>query len=238
MQIGSVPLEIYVKRQIYFGLKTSFNKAFVIDLKTKIELIEEDPASEDLIKPLLEGKDIGRWDAGQNNWLILTPIGVEIENYPAILRHLRKWEEGLKDRCDQGEHWWEYRTCSYYDVFDGPQIVWGNLSLSPPFSFVDGPMYAIAPANTIPTNDLFLLGVMNSSSAKFFFSQIAIQRSGGYYEYKPTYVKQLPIPGASSKEKKTIEKLAKKCLDAEGQDCEKWEAEIDKIVTKLYGLEE
>lgn len=238
MQIGSVPLEIYVKRQIYRGLLTGFNKAFVIDLKTKIELIEEDPASEDLIKPLLEGKDIGRWDAGQNKWLILTPIGVEIENYPAILRHLKKWEDELKIRFDQGKHWWEYRACSYYSIYEGSQIVWGNLGLKPPFTYIKGPMCNLAPANSIPTKDLFLLGVLNSSSADFFFSHTTIQRNGGYYEYKPIYVKALPIPKASDKEKKAIEKLVQKCLDAEGQDCEKWEAEIDKIVTKLYGLQE
>ncbi len=238
MQTNSVPLEIYVKGQIYRGLLTGFNKAFVIDSRTKIELIEEDPASEDLIKPLLEGKDIGRWEAGQNKWLILTPIGVEIENYPEILRHLQKWEDELKIRFDQGKHWWEYRACSYYSIYESSQIVWGNLGLKPPFTYIKGPMCNLAPANSIPTNDLFLLGVLNSSSADFFFSHTAIQRNGGYYEYKPIYVKALPIPKASDKEKKAIEKLVQKCLDAEGQDCEKWEAEIDKIVTKLYGLEE
>jgi len=238
MQRNTVPLEIYVKGQIYRGLLTGFNKAFVIESKTKIELIEEDPASDDLIKPLLEGKDIGRWDADQNKWLILTPIGVEIENYPAILRHLKKWEDELKIRFDQGKHWWEYRACSYYRIYGGSQIVWGNLGLKPPFTYIKGPMCNLAPANSIPTNDLFLLGVLNSSSADFFFSHTAIQRNGGYYEYKPIYVKALPIPKVSDKEKKAIEKLVQKCLDAEGQDCEKWEAKIDKIVTKLYGLEE
>lgn len=48
---------------------------------------------------------------------------------------------------------------------------------------------------------------------------------------------QIPIPKASPKEKMKIEKLVEKCLDAKGQNCEKWEAEIDKIATKLYGLQ-
>ena len=59
---------------------------------------------------------------------------------------------------------------------------------------------------------------------------------GGRLELRAIYLEQLPIPSASASEKNTIEKLAKKCLDAEGQHCETWEAEIDKIVYKLYGL--
>ncbi len=30
--------------------------------------------------------------------------------------------------------------------------------------------------------------------------------------------------------------LVQKCLDAHGQNCEKWESEIDAIVARLYGL--
>ena len=33
---------------------------------------------------------------------------------------------------------------------------------------------------------------------------------------------------ASSKKKKAVETLVKKCLDAKGQNCDKWEAEINK----------
>lgn len=250
MQRKTVPLEIYVKGQIYYGIKTGFNKAFVIDGKKRKELIAQDPASEDLIKPVVEGKVLYRWYYNSNNWLIFTRRGVNIDKYPAIKKHLTRYRKELEPKPENWNDninwpgrkagpykWFEIQDIiAYHSAFEGSQIVWGNLGLSPSFTFVKGPMYANAPANTIPTDDLYLLGVLNSSSADFFFSHTAIQRNGGYYEYKPIYVKALPIPKASDKEKKAIEKLVKKCLDAKGDDCEKWEAEIDKIVAKLYGL--
>ncbi len=46
----------------------------------------------------------------------------------------------------------------------------------------------------------------------------------------------LLIPTASEADKKAIETLVQKCLDAKGQGVEEWEAEIDDRVAHLYGL--
>ncbi|MCH2246341.1 MAG: hypothetical protein MK111_17185 [Crocosphaera sp.] len=51
-------------------------------------------------------------------------------------------------------------------------------------------------------------------------------------------IKQIPIPKARETDKKAIEKLVQKCLDAKGVGVEEWEAEIDDIVAHLYGLTE
>ena len=47
--------------QINYGIKTGFNKAFIIDEKTKNELIKKDSKNKEIIKPLLKGKDINKW---------------------------------------------------------------------------------------------------------------------------------------------------------------------------------
>ena len=50
------------------------------------------------------------------------------------------------------------------------------------------------------------------------------------------YISQIPIPDASSSERKIISCLAQKCLDAKGQNIAHWEAEINDRVAHLYGL--
>ena len=47
--------------QINYGIKTGFNKAFIIDEETKNKLIAEDSNNKEIIKPLLRGKDIHKW---------------------------------------------------------------------------------------------------------------------------------------------------------------------------------
>ncbi|MEX2590628.1 MAG: Eco57I restriction-modification methylase domain-containing protein, partial [Chitinophagales bacterium] len=56
-----VPLREYVSDNIYYGIKTGLNEAFVIDEATRNRLIEEDPNSAKVIKPFLAGRDIKRY---------------------------------------------------------------------------------------------------------------------------------------------------------------------------------
>lgn len=73
--------------QIYYGIKTGYNEAFIIDGKTKDELIVKDPKSAEILKPLLRGRDVKKYHYDfEDLWLIATfpSLNLEIENYPAI----------------------------------------------------------------------------------------------------------------------------------------------------------
>jgi len=72
---------------IYYGIKTGLNEAFIIDTPTKERLCEEDPKSEEILKPILRGRDIKRYSY---NWAGLWVIGafpalhLNIDDYPAL----------------------------------------------------------------------------------------------------------------------------------------------------------
>ncbi|MEO6563389.1 MAG: Fic family protein [Nitrosospira sp.] len=99
----------YTHGRFYYGIKTGFNDAFVIDTATRERLVAEDPNSADLIKPWLRGRDIRKWKtdwAGQYVLAIASSANrqwpwssaaseAEAERifaavYPAIHSHLRK----------------------------------------------------------------------------------------------------------------------------------------------------
>ena len=79
MEKAGVPLGEYVG-DIYYGVKTGFNKAFFIDEATRNRLINEDPKSAELIKPLLVGDDVRhyyvRWP---RRYLILIPSSSDFD---------------------------------------------------------------------------------------------------------------------------------------------------------------
>ena len=76
LHASGITLGEYVKKKIYYGIKTGLNEAFVIDEETKDKLIAEDPKSAELIKPFLVGKDIKRYEAPSKvRYLILIPKG-------------------------------------------------------------------------------------------------------------------------------------------------------------------
>ena len=118
---------------INYGIKTGYNTAFIIDNPTKERLIAEDPKSEEIIKPILRGRDIKRYYINWADlWLIATfpSLHLDIENYPAIKRHLltygkarleqagKKLPDGSKSRKRTPHAWFELQdTCAYHAEF-------------------------------------------------------------------------------------------------------------------------
>jgi adenine-specific DNA-methyltransferase len=140
-----MPLGEYVDGKIYYGIKTGFNQAFVIDEETRSKLIQEDPNSAEIIKPFLAGRDIKRYAQPKSDkYLILFKSGDTenwfgklsepeasaklAEKYPAIFSHLKQFEDAAKKRYDKGKYWWELRACDYYEEFEKDKILFPGIS--------------------------------------------------------------------------------------------------------------
>ena len=237
MRAAGVPLGEYVNGQIYYGIKTGFNKAFVIDGAKRDELISQDPDSAEIIKRFATGRDVRKWAVDyKDKWLIVTPIGVDMERYPALFDHLRKWQPELERRYDQGKHWWELRSCDYYDAFDQPKVMFPDIAKGLRFALDDNQTYSNNTTYFTPMSDLYMLGVLNSSVIEDFYIELSAQVRGGYLRFFTQYVEQIPIPDAPAADREAIADLVQKCLNAKGVGCEEWEAEIDERVASLYGF--
>lgn len=239
MRAAGVPLGEYVKGQIYRGVLTGFNKAFVIDGSKREELISQDPNSAEIIKPFAVGKDVRKWTVDyKDRWLIVTPIGVDIGRYPAIFEHLKQWQPELEKRYDKGKHWWELRACDYYPVFEETKILFPDIAKRPRFAFDTVGVFTNDTTFVTPNKDFYLLGLLNSSIIENFFIELGATVRGGYLRFKTLYVEQIPVPNAPAADREAIAELVQKCLDARGVGCEEWESEIDERVAALYGLSE
>lgn len=192
--------------KIYYGIKTGYDKAFIIDENTKNALISEDSKSIEIIKPLVRGKDIKRYKIDYKDlYLVLTSIGLSIDNYPAIKKYLDDHKDRLQKRVDQGEHWWELRACAYYEDFKKEKIMWGNLSIGPNFGYSANELYTTAPANIlIGKNIKYLLAILNSKVTFFVFKLIGVKVDSGYSEWKKNRVEELPIYPATLEEQQAL----------------------------------
>ncbi len=80
------------------------------------------------------------------------------------------------------------------DDFSKPKIVWGNLSLNAAFAYAPAGMSINAPCVMITPFSDDLLAVLNSKLGDWYIRQLGVTRNGGYFEYKPMFVEQLPVP--------------------------------------------
>lgn len=85
------------------------------------------------------------------------------QTYPSLHNHMKPLEPKLLKRQDKGRFWWELRSCAYYDAFEQPKIIHTDMTWRPQFAVVHEPTYLLNTAYLWPTNDPWLLAVVNSS---------------------------------------------------------------------------
>jgi hypothetical protein len=81
------------------------------------------------------------------------------------------------------------------------------------------------------TNYLFTLAVLNSDVANFVFKCFSTNSNVNGYE-----VNNLPIPRCAVHDKEVLSALAERRLRAKDSDLAKYDAEIESVVRRLYGL--
>ena len=219
---------------IYRGVLTGYNDAFIISTEKRNEILancqteDERTRTAELIRPILRGRDIKRY---AYNWAGLYLIATfpsrhyDIEMYPAVKQYLltfgiEKLEqtgktyivngEKIKARKKTNNKWFEIQdSISYWEDFSKPKIVWGNLNLTPNYALVENNSFINAPSSMIVPASKYLLAILNSKIADFYIKLLGVTRNGGYFEYKPMFIEQLPIPQLKieNKELAQIERL-------------------------------
>ena len=145
---------------INYGIKTGCNDAFIIDGAKRAELIAADPKSDEIIRPILRGRDIKRYGYDfADLWLINIECGSTNANrstlepeeyiktsYPAIYEHFVEIAnkptrgKGLKGRDDMGDYWWELRSCAYTNDFSKQKIAWASVGATY-YSLIEKTLY-------------------------------------------------------------------------------------------------
>ncbi len=227
------PLSVYEQTktwniEFFRGITSGLNEAFHIDEETKNRLINEDKKSEEIIKPLLRGKDIKRYSYHFENWYIINShngvkeIGLNRidvpKNYPAIYKHLLKYKEQLVTRQDKGDHWTNLRNCTFLMDFEKPKIVWLEISDRANYAYDESGMFLTNSAYFMTGDNLkYILAVLNSTISDYFFFQETAKIAGGRKRYTKQYVEKVPIPELSPSEQEPFVKIVDYILHIRNQ---------------------
>ena len=255
---NSTPLGVWPGVQMYRGVLTGCNEAFVIDGATRQRLLDEDPKSADVIFPWLRGRDLKRWqtepsgkfviniqNGGNHPWPWTGKEESEAEklfatSYPAIHRHLQPFRKKLEKRSDQGEFYWELRACAYNDAFLTPKIMWPDMAQKMRVTFDSSKTFCGNTAYFFPTDDLFFLALFNSSVVAFWASKTLAVFQGNTFRFFSQNVSQFPIPQADDAARQPLRNavaaiIARVQADP-AADITAQERKIDELVYDLYGL--
>ncbi|EKB8795694.1 Eco57I restriction-modification methylase domain-containing protein [Campylobacter coli] len=262
-RIGT-PLKEWQGLNIYRGILTGYNEAFIITTEKRNEILAncKDEAEKErtakLIRKMLRGRDIKRYSyewAGL--WAINTHNGyknqngekveaINIEHYPSLKKHFDEFYPQLEKRADKGLTPYNLRNCAYLDEFEKEKIVYAEMTKEACFMldnsnfFINQTCYMlISPYNK------YLIGILNSNIIFYYMQQISSNLGEGAFRWIKQYIEKLPIPKINSKNQKLADELISlvdEILKAKEQDknanTQELENKINSIIYKLYNLTE
>ena len=239
---NSTTLTEYCDGQIQYGIKTGFNKAFIIDAETRDYLINEDPRSAEIIKPCVVGTDIRKYEIQfRERYLIFTRRGVDVEQYPAIKQYLNQYRAELEPKKSRAEkhgrkvgnyRWYEIQdTTAYYTEFERPKIIYPIIAKEPRFTLDVDNYFANDKCFIIAQHDYYFLALLNSrllfEIAKLSVSILGDPNVGGRLELRAVHLQHLPIRRINfttpaderDRQLEKVKTLYQRCLDRGNTDC-------------------
>ena len=246
---------------IYRGIVTGFNEAFVIDEAKREELIAVDPKSAKIIKPLLRGRDIKRYHAQWMGLYLISTFPVldlNIDDYPAVKSHLLEFgrdrlaqvgktlADGTKTRKKTGNKWFELQDqIAYYPEFEKEKVIYPEITKFLPFVYDPNEFYINNKSFIITGGNYlkYLTGYFNSRIAAKWIRENCPELGDDRRELRKVFFENILIPPVTEANQHLVTQietrvdqiLSVKDTDPDA-DVSELEKEIDQIVYFLYDL--
>ena len=247
----SKPLKDIVDGNIYRGITTGKNEAFILnnDIGSKLNSSESSP----LIKKYAIPTQINKWriDKEKNeSFFLATGFDINVKKeFPSAYTHLEKYEEDLRLRQDKGKNWWNLRPCKYYDKFKLPKIIYIHTSKNQKFYFDTEGHFINNSCYMIVTSNSFIRCFLNSNLFRWYkntrFVAYGDGEIGGRTKLDYNKMKDIPIRNIKqndiiffNEKISKIEKLIKENNSDNPSLIEQQEFEINKYIYNLYELDD
>ena len=231
------------------GVVTGCNRAFVLDRAARDRLVAEDPGVVDLIRPFVKGRDIKRWHADPiERWILLIDRGTSIAGRDALSAHLSRFRHELEPRPTSHRGSWHGRkpgAYRWYELQDpvgalassrGPRLLYQDIQTGPACTLDrSGEVVPDTTVWILPSQDRFLLAVLNSSLYGWYARRRFPPALNGAVRPKLEYLRALPIATPASDARARIERLVDQRLASDPRDLE-LDAAIDDAVLDAYDL--
>ena len=244
--------------QIYQGVLTGYNEAFIISTEKKDEILascldeDERARTADIIRPILRGRDIQRYNyTWADKWLISTfpARHYDIDKFPAIRDFLlsygtRRLEQTGKEYIINGEKikarkktnnkWFETQdSISYWEDFIKPKIIWKRIGSILRFSFDDKGCVGLDSTCFATGADIeYLCCVLNSKMGHYLLKD-APKTGTGDLLVSVQAVEPIQIPRPTIEISNKLKNMLNILINSNSDTVNK---EIDDIIYALYHL--
>lgn len=247
------------KDSVYFIMNSQINGATIIGFSK--ELNRQVTIEAGLVKPLLKGDQVHRYQNLQTNNYVIFPY--KLENGKAVLyseteikkrfplgyTYLKENEKVLRgrenDRLINDDSWFRYIYPKNLTLFDKPKLICPDICLGGNYAhdkrgeFYDTTtLYGYIKNESIEISYEYFLGLLNSNLVWYFLRNTGTVLANNYFRFMPRYVNEIPIYQPTKFQEQKIFTLVKVIYEqkSRNKDTAVLEHQIDNLVYRLYGL--
>jgi hypothetical protein len=168
-----------------------------------------------LVKPIMRGEDVNRYETPQNTYFCIYPYKLidgktkiieekELkEEFPKGYAYLKKYQKELTDIRERQKtnlkYWYSCHRSRDMNIFESeriitPEISLGcNMTIAPKGLYHNTKVYSIVPSKNRNENQLYWLGLLNSRLLWWYLSNTGYVLRGGYFVFKTNYLSPFPV---------------------------------------------
>lgn len=217
-----------------------------------------------LVKPLLKGEDVHRYDDIKTDRCVIFPYklieGKAIlytekelsDTFPLGYSYLKDCEDILrgreKGRLQNDDFWYKYIYPKNLVLFNHEKLVAPDISMGGNFAYdIEGKfyqtttIYGYIKKSEISESYKFWMALLNSRLCWWFLTNTGTTLANGFFRFKPDYIKPFPVPqDIPQKMEEAIVKIVDNILEIKNKNQSattiEYEKQIDLIVYHLYNL--
>jgi len=251
---------------IYYGIKTGLNEAFIIDTATRQRILDackdaaERQRTEAIIKPILRGRDIKRYTyEWKGLWIIGTfpALRLDIDDFPALKKYfldnfdIRQLEQsgkkypnlGFDARKKTNNKWFETQDqIAYYPEFEKEKVVWPSVGETL-YCLVSAGFFVLDTNYFTTSLGIYHIGLLNSCLIRSYINSVDTKLGESVYRHYKYNFERIPIPPITPQNQPLvaqIEALVDQILARKRgnphADTRDLERDIDQLVYRLYDL--
>jgi hypothetical protein len=252
------------KDDVYFLYDCIENDENIIGYSKQLDRIIN--IEKGLVKPLLKGEDVHRYDNIKTNRYVIFPYKIDngkavlyTENELSVLfpngyTYLKECENILRSR-EKGRfnidgEWFQYGRKQGILSAEKEKLVAPDISMGGNFAYdVEGKfyqtttIYGYIKKAEVSESYKFWMALLNSRLCWWFLTNTGTTLANGFFRFKPDYIKPFPVPqDIPQKMEEAIVRIVDDILMQKKNnpqaDTKSLESEIDAMIYKLYELTE
>lgn len=248
-KLKNMPIKLLDYANIFQGIITGADKIYITPIIKKTDNLSKVKSKEldleiqlenEILRPLLKGKDIKRYEYPINENVVIYPYKntenddtnfsiipltyKELKEYPLCFDYLKSNKQRLIKRSQiEKSNWWKYGRNQNLNLMPRPKIIYQVLSKKGAFTLDENADFYFVGAGgsnghgiTVENDDInklkYLLGILNSKLTTFFISKVGSNFRGGFYSFGKHSFEKFPLP-SEKLENEELEALVDKMIN-------------------------